>query len=146
MTRTPAPATRPTPQNGTVPPRPVPHAERRPREYLTPKEVERLITAARQNRYGHRDATMIRVAYRHGLRVSELCALRWVGLPPWRCCWRIRRVQAGCAMSRTKVDWRVRANGWPASQAATRTRLRAAAVSTCWRWTFARPMERARRR
>jgi integrase len=77
MMRTPAPATRPTPQNGTVPPRPVPHAERRPREYLTPKEVERLITAARQNRYGHRDATMIRVAYRHGLRVSELCALRW---------------------------------------------------------------------
>ena len=60
--------------------------------------------------------------------------------PLHRCCWRIRRIQAGCAMSRTKVDWRVRASGVPASQAATRTRLRAAAVSTCWRWTFARPM------
>src|SRR4051794_17479004 len=70
-------ATTPIPQNGTVPPRPVPQAQRRPREYLTPKEVERLITAARQNRHGHRDAAMIRVAYRHGLRVSELCALRW---------------------------------------------------------------------
>src|SRR4051812_31978346 len=70
-------ATTPIPQNGTVPPRPVPQAQRRPREYLTPKEVERLITATRQNRYGHRDATMIQVAYRHGLRVSELCALRW---------------------------------------------------------------------
>src|SRR5215203_1165183 len=68
-----------------------------------------------------------------------------MGLLLWRCCWRIRRVQAGCAMSRTKADWRVRASGVPASQAATRTRLRAAAVSTCWRWTFARPMERARR-
>src|SRR5215204_1618846 len=76
MTHNPAPATRPTPQNGTVPPRPVPHAERHPREYLTPKEVERLIAAARQNRYGHRDDTMIRVAYRHGLRVSQLSALR----------------------------------------------------------------------
>jgi integrase len=52
-------------------------AQRRPREYLTPKEVERLIAAARQNRYGHRDATMILIAYRHGLRVSKLCALRW---------------------------------------------------------------------
>src|SRR5215210_1725635 len=72
-----APASMPTPQNGTVPPRPVPQAQRRPREYLTPKEVERLIAAARQNRHGHRDATLIRVAYRHGLRVSELCALRW---------------------------------------------------------------------
>jgi integrase len=77
MGSTTAPATTPIPQNGTVPPRPVLHAERRPREYLTPKEVERLITAARQNRYGHRDATMIQVAYRHGLCVSELCALRW---------------------------------------------------------------------
>src|SRR5215210_898836 len=67
----------PTPQNGTVLPRQVPYAERRPREYLTPKEVNRLIAAARQNRYGHRDAAMILVAYRHGLRVSELCALRW---------------------------------------------------------------------
>jgi site-specific recombinase XerC len=36
-----------------------------------------LITAARQNRYGHRDATMILIAYRRGLRVSKLCALRW---------------------------------------------------------------------
>ena len=70
-------ATTPTPQNGAVPPRPVPHAERRPREYLTPTEVERLISAARQNRYGHCDATMILIAYRHGLRVAELCALRW---------------------------------------------------------------------
>src|SRR3954470_6247505 len=77
MSSTTAPTTTPIPQNGTVPPRPIPHAERRPREYLTPKEVERLITAARQNRHGHRDAAMIRVAYRHGLRVSELCALRW---------------------------------------------------------------------
>ena len=50
MTRNPAQATTPTPQNGTVPPRLVPQAERRPREYLTPKEVERLIAAARQNR------------------------------------------------------------------------------------------------
>ena len=44
---------------------------------VEPKEVERLIAAARQNWYGHRDATMILIAYRHGLRVSELCALRW---------------------------------------------------------------------
>ena len=77
------PATMPAPQNGTVPPRPVPHAQRRPREYLTPKEVERLIAAARQNRYGHRDATMILIAYRRGLRVSALCALRWDQVDFW---------------------------------------------------------------
>jgi integrase len=39
--------------------------------------VERLIEAAKQNRSGHRDATAILVAYRHGLRASEVVALRW---------------------------------------------------------------------
>ena len=63
--------------NRTVPRR-VPNSELRPREYLTEKEIERLQEAARKrSRYGHRDATMILVAYRHGLRASEVCGLRW---------------------------------------------------------------------
>lgn len=50
----------------------------RPREYLTPAEVDRLVaTAKRRGRYGQRDATAILIAFRHGLRVSELCALTW---------------------------------------------------------------------
>ncbi len=45
---------------------------------MTPGEVELLMEAAKgRGRYGHRDATMILLAYRHGLRVSELVALRW---------------------------------------------------------------------
>ena len=46
--------------------------------YLTLAEVERLIAAAkpREGRYGHRDATLILIAYRHGLRVRELVAMR----------------------------------------------------------------------
>lgn len=60
------------------PPRRQPNAERRTREYLTPDEVARLMDAAgRVGRHGHRDATLILVAYRHGLRVGELVALRW---------------------------------------------------------------------
>ena len=40
--------------------------------------MDRLCEAARKRgRYGHRDATMILLAFRHGLRVSELVALRW---------------------------------------------------------------------
>jgi integrase len=64
--------------NGNVPPRRRPNAARRPREYLTADEVERLIAAARARpgRHGHRDATMILLAYRHGLRASELVGLR----------------------------------------------------------------------
>jgi integrase len=48
------------------------------RRYLTQREVERLMDCARKHgRYGHRDATMILVAYRHGLRASEVCDLQW---------------------------------------------------------------------
>jgi integrase len=56
-----------------VPPRRISNRERRTREHLTPREVEKLIKAAgRVGRYGYRDATLILLAYRHGLRVSEL--------------------------------------------------------------------------
>ena len=54
-----------------------PNAELRTREHLTGGEVEKLIEAARGNRWAHRDATMILIAYRHGLRASELVDLRW---------------------------------------------------------------------
>jgi type 1 fimbriae regulatory protein FimB/type 1 fimbriae regulatory protein FimE len=67
-----------------VPVRPVSQPKRRTyattrsREYLTPDEVERLMEEARgSGRHGHRDATLILIAYRHGLRVSELVSLRW---------------------------------------------------------------------
>src|SRR5215475_8915178 len=73
----------PSTLNGTVqvvaePPRRQRNSDLRPREYLTPAEVETLITTARRRgRYGHRDATMILLAFRHGLRVAELVALTW---------------------------------------------------------------------
>lgn len=68
----------PKTQNGTVPPKRQPYERLRPREYLTVAEVELLMrTARRRGRYGHRDATMILLAYRHGFRVAELCSLRW---------------------------------------------------------------------
>jgi len=64
--------------NGKVPPRRRRNAEVRGREYLTAAEVELLIDAAKPaGRYGGRDAAMILLVYRHGLRVSELCGLRW---------------------------------------------------------------------
>src|SRR5207344_430815 len=71
----------PTTVNGTVdkagPPKRRRNAEVRSREYLTDAEVNRLISAAGENRNGHRDATMMLVAYRHGLRAGELVTLRW---------------------------------------------------------------------
>ena len=59
------------------PPQRRPNAEARAREYLTDAEVQRLMKAAGGNRNGHRDATMVLLAYRHGLRPVELVTLRW---------------------------------------------------------------------
>src|SRR6185312_5952865 len=61
----------------TVTPKRAKNADLRTREYLTPDEVEKLIAAAKKNRHGHRDATMVLVAYRHGLRAAELVSLEW---------------------------------------------------------------------
>jgi len=78
VTLTRANAKAPTLVNRKVPPRRVPNAAVRSREYLTSTEIEALMAAAkRSGRHGQRDATMILIAYRHGLRVSELVALRW---------------------------------------------------------------------
>lgn len=50
----------------------------RSREYLTPDEMEKLLTAAKKTgRLAHRNYTAILLAYNHGLRNSELCNLRW---------------------------------------------------------------------
>jgi integrase len=67
----------PTIKKRTVTPKRAKNSELRTREHLTEHEVEMLMGAARQSRYGHRDATMILIAFRHGLRVSELVDLRW---------------------------------------------------------------------
>ena len=63
--------------NRTVTPLRRPNSALRPREHLTEREVEKLIDAAKRNRWGQRDATMILIAFRHGLRASELCGLQW---------------------------------------------------------------------
>jgi type 1 fimbriae regulatory protein FimB/type 1 fimbriae regulatory protein FimE len=83
-------------ENRTVAtPRRKPNAELRTREYLTEAEVEALIEAAKGNRYGHRDSTMILVAYRHGLRVSELVDLRWDQVDFNKATLHVRRVKQG---------------------------------------------------
>jgi integrase len=66
----------PSNENRTVPVR-RPNAELRTREYLTPTEIEKLIAVAKRGRYGQRDATLILVAYRHGLRATEVADLEW---------------------------------------------------------------------
>jgi type 1 fimbriae regulatory protein FimB/type 1 fimbriae regulatory protein FimE len=76
-------------------PRRRPNADLRTREYLTEAEVEKLMAAARGNRWGHRDATMILVAYRHGLRVSELVDLRWDQIEFTTANLHVRRVKQG---------------------------------------------------
>src|SRR5690242_21115510 len=52
----------------------IPNSKRR---YLTQDELEKLLKATRKGRYGQRDATLILLMARHGLRVTEAVDLRW---------------------------------------------------------------------
>jgi integrase len=72
-----------------------PNKDLRPREHLTELEVEKLIKAARDNRHGVRDATMILIAFRHGLRVSELCSLQWSDVEFETATLHVRRAKGG---------------------------------------------------
>jgi integrase len=64
-------------ENRTVTPRRAPNAQLRTREHLTGDEVDKLIEAAKANRHGQRDALMVLLAFRHGLRAAEVVDLRW---------------------------------------------------------------------
>jgi integrase len=65
-----------SPVNRTVPNRKVNDAVRT-RSHLTEAEVDKLLKVAKQGRHGQRDHLMVLMAFRHGLRVSELCDLQW---------------------------------------------------------------------
>ena len=85
----------PTTVNRTVVPKRPPNKDLRTREHLTEAEVERLIKATQDNRYSHRDATMVLVAYRHGLRAAELVDLRWEQIDFRTAALHVRRVKQG---------------------------------------------------
>jgi integrase len=85
--------------NCTVTPRRPPNADLRTREHLTPHEVERLIEAAKSNRHGHRDALMVLLAYRHGLRAAEVVDMRWEQIDFKSAILGVRRVKNGTPSS-----------------------------------------------
>src|SRR5580692_11730638 len=85
----------PATENRTVTPRRAPNAALRTREHLTAGEVEKLIEAVRQNRHGHRDALMVLLAYRHGLRAAEVVDLRWEQVDFKTASLHVRRVKNG---------------------------------------------------
>ena len=82
--------------SATCPPTKPTNVTRRSREYLTAEEVDRLIRAARrQGRYRQRNATLILLMYRHGLRVAEVVRLQWDMLDLKTALLHVRRVKNG---------------------------------------------------
>ena len=79
------------------------------REHLTGAEVDRQINAARANRWAHRDATMILVAFRHGLRSSELVDLRWDQIDFSYAALHVRRAKKGTPATHPVVGDEMRA-------------------------------------
>src|SRR6478735_5158717 len=93
----------------TVTPRRRPNAELRPREHLTEREVEKLIETAKGNRWGQRNSTMILIAFRHGLRASELCELQWSDVEFETGNLHLRRAKGGAASTHPVLGDELRA-------------------------------------
>jgi integrase len=93
----------------TVPPKRPPNTDLRTREHLTEAEVERLIKSVNRKRHSRRDATMVLVAYRHGLRVSELVDLRWEQVDFRTASLHVRRVKQGTPSTHPIVGDELRA-------------------------------------
>jgi len=72
-----------------------PNAALRTREHLTTGEVEKLIECASGNRQGPRDALMVLLAFRHGLRAAEVCDLRWEQIDFATATLHVRRIKHG---------------------------------------------------
>jgi integrase len=71
--------------------------ELRSREHLLPEEVEAMISAIKKakGRYAQRDALLLQVMYRHGLRTAEVATLRWEQIDFTRAMLHVRRVKRG---------------------------------------------------
>lgn len=70
------------------------HDNGRTRNYLKPDEIEKLMkTASKLGRHGYRDKTLILFTYRHGLRASEVCDLRWVDVDIKKATVHVRRLK-----------------------------------------------------
>lgn len=79
-----------------LPPRKPHNAECRTREFLTPREVDQLLEAARKCcRHKERDSTIILMMFTHGLRVSELVSLTWSQLDLEEGLFHVRRLKRG---------------------------------------------------
>ena len=67
------------------------------RQYFTEAKLGKLISAARKGRYGHRNATLILIMARHGLRVTEAIDLQWDQIDFTRAHLHVRRLKGGIA-------------------------------------------------
>ena len=105
-----------TPAGAPEPPRPAPPTRKgfkntqvRGREHLTPAEVEQLATAAAKlGRHGARDALLIRMAFRHGFRNTELVNLRRDQVDPTTGQLHVRRAKRGMDSTHPLAGWEIR--------------------------------------
>jgi integrase len=99
----------PTTAKRTVMPRRLPNHKLRPREDLTEREVEKLVEVAKRNRHGQRDAAIILICFRHGLRASELCEIQSSDLEFETATLHLRRAKNGTAATHPLLGDELRA-------------------------------------
>jgi len=87
------------------------HSNRR--RYLTAGELQKLIKDARKDRYGQRDARLMLLMARHGLRVTEAVDLRWDQIDFAKGHLHVRRLKGGVHSVHTIQGDELRNRGGP---------------------------------
>ena len=83
------------------------------KDYLTESEIARFLAASKLGRHGIRDYCMMLVAYRHGLRVSELIDIRIADVDMVTACLFVRRLKGSLSTSQPIAGDELRAiRGW----------------------------------
>lgn len=82
------------------------------RRYLTESEIAKLLEACKLTSYPHRNKSMVLLAFRHGLRASELCSLQWKDLFEGRTRIHVHRVKKGNSYDHHLKEDEIRALGF----------------------------------
>lgn len=79
----------------SAPPRKRTNRKARPRDYLSQREIESLISACKTDRHALRDQALILIGFRHCLRSREICNLRWSDIDLKGARMHVRRAKGG---------------------------------------------------
>ena len=115
------------------------------RKHITTREVEKLVAATKGSRHEARDRCLLFMMFRHGLRVSEACALQLDQVDVESRVLHVTRLKKGLSTTHPLRGGELRViRAWLAERARMKPSCRTFFVSQCMTFAFAKRLPRDR--